>query len=90
MSATIWTRLRASYPPGIELAPAPGNATTVFTPWPFAVDVRQIAREAPECKDIAGESVGGDLLSKEGNGECRCEYTNHGLAVGNMTERSNR
>ncbi|KAK0657294.1 hypothetical protein B0T16DRAFT_452776 [Cercophora newfieldiana] len=81
MSATVWTRMRAEYPKGIELVEAPRNATRVFAPWPFRVEVSQVARGRPECRDVEGRVVDVDFEGT-GDGECRCEYGNWGVEVG--------
>jgi len=86
MSATIWTRVRASYPADIVDVAAPVNATNVFAPWPFAVEVKQVAGGPPECRDGEGRVVGGELKPAGEGAECRCGYVNHGEAVGGGRE----
>ncbi|KAJ4418685.1 hypothetical protein N0V85_001336 [Neurospora sp. IMI 360204] len=65
---TIWTRMRASYPANISDVSTPLlNATNVFAPWPFAVeltleqtyeeDERGNGKKAPDCKDAEGKPV---------------------------------
>lgn len=90
VSATIWTRMRATYPSGIGDVEAAVNATNVFAPWPFAVEVRQVEEGTPTCRDLDGRVVGGDM-SPDGiqGGQCGCWYANHGLSTlggGNGTE----
>ncbi|CCC11666.1 hypothetical protein SMACR_04648 [Sordaria macrospora] len=65
---TIWTRMSASYPANITDVPTPLiNATNVFAPWPFAVELtleqtyeedgRGNGKKAPDCRDAAGNPV---------------------------------
>lgn len=93
-AVTLWTRIRAEFPPGIEAAPLPTNETAAaaaadaFPPWPFRVEVRQTqqggAAGVPDCRDPSGENVGGDQLGAAG--ECGCFYSNFGLnGAGNGT-----
>ncbi|KAK3950916.1 hypothetical protein QBC32DRAFT_315382 [Pseudoneurospora amorphoporcata] len=66
--AMIWARMRASYPANIGDVSTPLiNATNVFAPWPFAVELtleqsyeeneRGNGKKAPDCKDTAGNPV---------------------------------
>ncbi|KAM7200426.1 hypothetical protein V8F33_003872 [Rhypophila sp. PSN 637] len=59
MSATIWTRMRASFPQNTTDLPTPVNASrTSFAPWPFRVEVTEVELGSylnsttgmPECK----------------------------------------
>ncbi|KAK1755104.1 hypothetical protein QBC47DRAFT_209340 [Echria macrotheca] len=84
MRVTIYTRMRAGYPKSIDNVPAPVNASNVFSPWPFAVDVIQESTSVPECRDPGGAEVGGDLRPENSTG-CRCEYRNHDLPLVNTT-----
>ncbi|KAK3942163.1 hypothetical protein QBC46DRAFT_448055 [Diplogelasinospora grovesii] len=89
MSATIWTRMRASYPANITEVAAPVNATNVFAPWPFAVEIKQVqdaSNGVPDCRDAAGRPVGGDLrpnATTQAQGgtvtTCSCSYSNRNL-----------
>ncbi|EAA34694.3 hypothetical protein GE21DRAFT_1462 [Neurospora crassa] len=65
---TIWTRMRASYPAKISDVSTPLiNATNVFAPWPFAVeltfeqtyeeDESGKGKKAPDCRDAEGKPV---------------------------------
>ncbi|KAK4215268.1 hypothetical protein QBC37DRAFT_129272 [Rhypophila decipiens] len=66
MSATIWTRMRASFPQNIPDLPTPVNASrTSFAPWPFRVEVTEVELGSdlnsttgmPECKGSDGKVV---------------------------------
>jgi len=81
MHATIWTRIRASYPANISATAAPVNASNAFAPWPFAVEVTQETTDVPQCRDAKGTTVGGDLRPKGMASTCRCVYVNHGLQL---------
>ncbi|KAK3496993.1 uncharacterized protein B0T23DRAFT_402197 [Neurospora hispaniola] len=55
---TIWTRMRASYPDKISDVLIPlMNATNVFAPWPFAVELTGKGKKAPDCRDAEGQPV---------------------------------
>ncbi len=100
MSATIWTRIRASYPANITSVEAPVNATNVFAPWPFKVEVNQgqggagKSNSAPDCRDSRGRPMGGDLRpdvneTSDGAGtDCSCRYANFELSLGNPANAS--
>ncbi|KAK3695291.1 hypothetical protein B0T22DRAFT_438302 [Podospora appendiculata] len=87
VSATIWTRMRASYPASITGVPSPTNASYTFAPWPFAVEVKQsqeAGEDVPDCRDASGRAVdsgggGGGGGGGTGSGECACWYSNYGL-----------
>ncbi|KAK5657103.1 hypothetical protein OQA88_3631 [Cercophora sp. LCS_1] len=81
MTATIWTKLRAEYPEDIKEVETPINATNLYRPWPFRVEVTHETVVAPECRDLKGRIVGGDLRTGEGE-MCRCQYENFGLESG--------
>ncbi|KAK3394432.1 hypothetical protein B0H63DRAFT_45573 [Podospora didyma] len=79
VSATIWTRARANYPANITQVPDPVNATNVFAPWPYRVEVKQTRKGGPDCRDKAGRPVKVGNGGSGGNGECACSYANDGL-----------
>lgn len=82
MSATVWTRMRASYPATITDVPAPVNASTAFAPWPFAVEVAQVQQAGagvPDCLDSRGVSVGNFSVTGGSAAECGCWYSNTAL-----------
>ena len=74
LSATIWTKVRASYPASITGAEVPtsgttaggGNGTAAWARWPFAVVVTEETKNGDkgECKDSTGAIV--VPLSKNG------------------------
>ncbi|KAK6820969.1 hypothetical protein PG987_015369 [Apiospora arundinis] len=69
VTATIWTRRRAEFP---------ANLTT--PPWPYAVQVVQRTRDTPDCRDVDGNRVGGDLVPPPDRaGDCTCSYANFDL-----------
>jgi hypothetical protein len=82
MAVTLWTRIRAEFPAGIESVDVPVNGTGddgAFATWPFRVEVTQTqeGREGvPDCRDPSEGKVGGDLAA---SGECGCFYSNFGL-----------
>jgi hypothetical protein len=61
----------------------PANSTSdngAFAPWPYAVQVEQIADSGtgtPTCLDSSGNSLG-DFSVKEQNKQCSCNYLNTG------------
>ncbi|KAK3382348.1 hypothetical protein B0T24DRAFT_8606 [Lasiosphaeria ovina] len=91
LSATIWTRVRASYPPGIDAVPDWVNATYRYAPWPYAVEVTQTARGPPDCRRADGSAVsavlsdnddddsGSGTTTSQDSATCACVYTNHDL-----------
>lgn len=87
MSVTLWTRIRASYPPGVSSLPAPQVASASFAPWPYMVTVDEVqdgGAGVPDCRNGSGNSVGGGKLGAAG--ECGCYYANFDLdAGGNAT-----
>ncbi|KAJ9131988.1 hypothetical protein NKR23_g11487 [Pleurostoma richardsiae] len=92
LSATLWTRARASYPPGVAAVPDPVNASATFQPWPYAAEIRQVAAAGPgvpDCRDGDGAEVGDSFAEAAGAGDCGCWYANHGL-VGNGTVAAGR
>ncbi len=90
LSATLWTRARASYPVNISAVPDPRNATFNFNPWPYKVDITQVQVAepgVPDCMDASGRRVG-DFQATPTPGvksDCECGYTNYGLVAGNRT-----
>jgi hypothetical protein len=87
MSVTLWTRIRASYPPGVSSLPAPQVASASFAPWPYMATVDEVQHGGagvPDCRNGSGNSVGGGKLGAAG--ECGCYYANFDLdAGGNAT-----
>ncbi|KAH7027614.1 uncharacterized protein B0I36DRAFT_351127 [Microdochium trichocladiopsis] len=94
MGATIYTRRAATYPVGLS-SPVHNNAasgsgsststsstsSTTFDPWPYAVDVRQIAtagQGVPDCRDSQGNPVG-NLTVLDSSAACSCTYQNYDL-----------
>ncbi|CAK7209598.1 hypothetical protein SBRCBS47491_000497 [Sporothrix bragantina] len=84
-SATLWTKQRATFPPTISGVTAPVNASSTFSPWPFAVqiaEVQQAAPAIPDCVDYHGNSLGnfsaaiGSDSSSDNSGVCGCWYSN--------------
>ncbi|KAB5549854.1 hypothetical protein GE09DRAFT_187189 [Coniochaeta sp. 2T2.1] len=86
MAVTLWTRMRADFPAGIEGVNVPVGGTGSdggFATWPFRVEVRQTqlgGEGVPDCRDPAGGKVGGGDLG--GDGECGCFYRNYELGDG--------
>ncbi|TPX17156.1 uncharacterized protein E0L32_003274 [Thyridium curvatum] len=88
-SATLWTRMRATYPPGVEAAPPPTNASTNFAAWPFRVEIVQRQRAGagvPDCRDRSGQPLDG----LAGSGDCGCWYSNYGLGNGSRSDAGKR
>lgn len=87
LSATLWTRRPAAAPATGNLtsaasAAAAAAAARAFPRWPYAVEVRQVARAGPavpDCRDVAGRRVGDVSLPADRGGECSCAYANFGL-----------
>ncbi|KAK4160961.1 hypothetical protein QBC43DRAFT_108774 [Cladorrhinum sp. PSN259] len=76
LSATLWTRVRASFPENITSVVVPANtAAPSWSPWPFAVEVSERTRGADkgECRDSRGNVVavvsGNGTSTSEGGGE---------------------
>lgn len=94
MGATIYTRRAASYPVGLSSSvhnaavgsgSGSSSSSTTFEPWPFAVDVRQIATAGsgvPDCRDSQGNPVGEFAVAAAASGDssaCSCTYQNYDL-----------
>ncbi|KAK3329320.1 hypothetical protein B0H66DRAFT_19057 [Apodospora peruviana] len=90
VSTTIWTRTRASYPANITSVPAPVNASSVFAPWPYKVDIQQIQdgggqqqQQQPDCRDAQGRPVSSAVEvvrpRNDDDDKCGCWYANYGL-----------
>ncbi|KAK4193491.1 hypothetical protein QBC35DRAFT_481768 [Podospora australis] len=77
LSATIWTRRRASYPANITSATLPSSSTDQKTPrekwppWPFAVEIQETqgeSDEVPDCFDAGtGQRVNPALVALAGS-----------------------
>ncbi|KAK8009030.1 hypothetical protein PG991_011581 [Apiospora marii] len=83
VTGTIWTRRPAAFPANLTTSVSNGGgkgrpltASTTFDPWPYAVQVVQSTRDAPNCQDIDGNRVGGNFGRA---GECSCSYANFDL-----------
>ena len=90
MTATLWTRDRATYPSNISSVPEPRNATFNFDPWPYQVDIRETQAagpNVPDCLDPAGNQVGDFHVTPAPGAasDCACVYTNYGLPTSNVT-----
>jgi hypothetical protein len=85
MTATLWTRQRATYPANITSVPAPVNATNTFEPWPYAVDIREVQDAGPgvpDCRSLAGQPIGNFEVQSASNADiCSCSYANFQLAA---------
>ncbi|KAK8061532.1 hypothetical protein PG994_007898 [Apiospora phragmitis] len=87
VTGTIWTRRPAEFPANLTTPVSNGGRTgkpitssTTFDPWPYAVQVVQSTRDAPDCRDADGNRVGGDFSRPpDRSGECSCSYANFGL-----------
>jgi hypothetical protein len=85
MAVTLWSRMRADYPEGIESVNIPVNGTGrdgSFAPWPFRVEIRETqagGAGVPDCRDPKGQVVGVNLGR---DGECGCSYRNFELGSG--------
>ncbi|KAK8121955.1 hypothetical protein PG984_010625 [Apiospora sp. TS-2023a] len=87
VTGTIWTRRPAEFPANLTTPVSNGGgkgktltASTAFDPWPYAVQVVQSTRDAPDCRDAEGNPVGGDFGLPPGReGECSCSYANFDL-----------
>lgn len=91
VSVTLWTRIPASYPPGVSSLPTPLAASADFAPWPYMVAVDEIQEGGvgvPTCMDGDGKGIRGKKLGA--SGECGCHYANFGLDApgGNATSRA--
>jgi hypothetical protein len=82
MAVTLWTRMRADFPAGIEGVGIPINGTGAdgaYAAWPFRVQIRETqgsGADVPDCRHVDGGKVGG---SAGGDGACGCFYGNFGL-----------
>jgi hypothetical protein len=88
LTATLWTRVRATYPANITSVAAPTNASASFAPWPFRADVVEVQKAGagvPDCRDYQGRPLGD--FETAGDGECGCWYSNYGLGNGTTTRR---
>lgn len=89
VTGTIWTRRLAEYPANLTTPVSNGGgggkgkpitASTTFDPWPYAVQLVQSTRDAPDCRDTEGNRIGGDFGLPPGRaGECSCSYANFDL-----------
>jgi len=90
MGATIYTRRAASYPVGLSSSvhnaagsESSSSSSTTFEPWPYAVDVRQIATAGtgvPDCRDSQGNPVGEFAVAANSDSSaCSCTYQNYDL-----------
>ncbi|KAI1331343.1 hypothetical protein F5Y16DRAFT_265495 [Xylariaceae sp. FL0255] len=88
LSATIYTRMNASWPAGIAGSTPVNNAdngtnvSTDFDAWPYAVELSQVAAagsSVPDCRDGEGNPVDGGFEISQGGGDCGCYYQNYGL-----------
>ncbi|CAK7200952.1 hypothetical protein SEUCBS139899_003652 [Sporothrix eucalyptigena] len=94
--ATLWTKQRATFPPTIAAVSAPVNASSTFSPWPYAVEVAEVQQAAPaipDCVDYYGKSLGNFSVDASGGGNdavCGCWYSNTvgGASNGTMTTSS--
>ncbi|KAI6369974.1 hypothetical protein MCOR25_004320 [Pyricularia grisea] len=77
----LWTRQRATYPPGITDVPLPsadetGSTTTAVSPWPYKFTMSQVqgaSSSVPECRNSEGTVLGPTI---NGAGDCKCSYKN--------------
>ncbi|KAK8072022.1 hypothetical protein PG996_005370 [Apiospora saccharicola] len=87
VTGTVWTRRPAEFPANLTTPVSNGGgqgktltASTAFDPWPYAVQVVQSTRDAPDCRDTEGNPVGGEFGLPPGReGECSCSYANFDL-----------
>ncbi|KAK7984231.1 iron-containing alcohol dehydrogenase-domain containing protein [Apiospora arundinis] len=86
VTATIWTRRPAEFPTNLTTPVSSGGngvsitSSTTFEPWPYAVQVVQRTRDTPDCRDVDGNRVGGDLVPPPDRaGNCTCSYANFDL-----------
>ncbi|CAK7235452.1 hypothetical protein SCUCBS95973_009274 [Sporothrix curviconia] len=91
--ATLWTKQRATFPATISSVTVPANASSTFSPWPFAVaieEVQQAAPAIPDCIDYHGNSLGNFSAATGGSSDgssaiCGCWYSNTVGSVSNGT-----
>jgi hypothetical protein len=92
MSATLWTRQRATYPANITAIPAPVAASSSFSPWPYAVEVRELQNAGPgvpDCRSLSGQPEGNFEVQNGSNADvCGCSYSNFQLEA-NSTSSTN-
>ncbi|KAH8682462.1 hypothetical protein BX600DRAFT_492499 [Xylariales sp. PMI_506] len=86
MSATIWTRLAATFPAAnLTFGSAVGAgapASSSFADWPYAVEIAQVASAGlgvPDCRSAADGSALGSFALAPGSGDCECFYSNYEL-----------
>ncbi|KAK8132449.1 hypothetical protein PG999_000622 [Apiospora kogelbergensis] len=86
VTGTIWTRRPATFPANITTPVSSGGngsavtSSATFEPWPYAVQVVQSTRDAPDCRDVDGNRVGAAFHPPQGRaGDCTCSYANFDL-----------
>jgi hypothetical protein len=92
MTATLWTRQRATYPANITSVAVPVNAPSTFSPWPYAVEVRELQSAGPgipDCRSLDGQTIGDFEISAGSNADiCACSYANFQLVANSSSSRN--